>query len=152
MNRSLRLTSIRVSPQPRTTRSSFLTSALSPFLGPSPYLPSWLNPNPHPAHTLEDILMTTRNMVNHLDAFGVFNMARVDVRLEPRRGGDEDEVEMVLGLKEMGRLYLKAGTEIGGNEGGGVSTGLHSQHRTWAEGRTSLRRSGTSLEEPRRSK
>lgn len=48
-------------------------------------------------------------------------MDRIGVRLEPKRGGDPDEVEMVLGLKERGRLFFKAGTEVGGGEGGGVS-------------------------------
>jgi len=43
------------------------------------------------------------------------------VRLENKRGGDSDEVELVLALKERGRLFLKAGTEVGGGEGGGVS-------------------------------
>lgn len=37
-----------------------------------------------------------------------------------------DEVELVLGLKERGRLFLKAGTEVGGGEGGGVSLWVHS--------------------------
>lgn len=40
------------------------------------------------------------------------------------RGGDVDEVELVLGLRERGRLFLKAGTEVGGGEGGGVSNSL----------------------------
>jgi len=43
------------------------------------------------------------------------------VRLENKRGGDPDEVELVLALKERGRFFLKAGTEVGGGEGGGVS-------------------------------
>ena len=43
------------------------------------------------------------------------------MRLQPVRGGDVDEVELVLALKERGRLFLKAGTEVGGGEGGGVS-------------------------------
>lgn len=48
-------------------------------------------------------------------------MQRSRVRLEHKRGGDDDEVELVLGLRERGRLFLKAGTEVGGGEGGGVS-------------------------------
>jgi len=30
-------------------------------------------------------------------------------------------VDLVLGLREKGRLFLKGGTEIGGGEGGAVS-------------------------------
>jgi len=48
-------------------------------------------------------------------------MQRTGVRLEHTPGGDEDEVELVLGLRERGRMFLKAGTEVGGGEGGGVS-------------------------------
>lgn len=48
-------------------------------------------------------------------------MNRSGVRLEHKRGGDDDEVELVLRLHERGRLFLKAGTEVGGGEGGGVS-------------------------------
>jgi outer membrane protein insertion porin family len=60
-------------------------------------------------------------MVAHLDKFGVWDMDRVGIQLAPVRGGDADEVEMMLSLRERGRLFLKAGTEVGGGEGGGVS-------------------------------
>lgn len=49
-------------------------------------------------------------------------MDRAGVRLAPVRGGDEDEVELLLALRERGRLFLKAGTEVGGGEGGGNVT------------------------------
>ncbi|ORY31035.1 surface antigen-domain-containing protein, partial [Naematelia encephala] len=124
MNRPLRLTSIRLSPPPPTTRSTFLRSLLNPFLTPpSPHLPAWLNPSPIQPTTLQEILLSTRAMVGHLDKFGIFDMDRVGVRFEPVRGGDEDEVEMVLALRERGRLFLQAGTEVGGGEGGGNVTG-----------------------------
>jgi outer membrane protein insertion porin family len=50
------------------------------------------------------------------------------VRLENKRGGDQDEVELVLALKERGRFFLKAGTEVGGGEGGGVSWNAWTGH------------------------
>jgi outer membrane protein insertion porin family len=120
MDRPLRLSSIRLHPAPPTTRSSFLNSLLSPFLSPSS-LPQWLNPAPPPPKTLHEVLLSTRALVAHLDKFGVFDLDQSSVRLENKRGGDADEVELVLGLKERGRLFLKAGTEVGGGEGGGVS-------------------------------
>lgn len=49
-------------------------------------------------------------------------MSQLRVRLEPAPSGAEDEVSLVLGLKEKGRLFLKAGTEVGGGEGGGNIT------------------------------
>lgn len=119
----MRLSSIRLSPSPPISRSSFLNSLLSPFITPStsPFIPSWLNPAPPPPRTLHEILFSTRALVAHLDRFGVYNMEESAVRLETKQGGDPDEVELVLGLKERGRFFLKAGTEVGGNEGGGVS-------------------------------
>ncbi|UOH82126.1 hypothetical protein LQV05_004817 [Cryptococcus neoformans] len=123
MERPLRLTSIRLAPPPPTTRSSFTSALLSPFLSkPHPSIPSWLHPAPPPPITLHQILLTTRTLVQHVDKFGVYDMDHSGVRLEPRRGGDPDEVELVLALREKGRLFLKAGTEIGGGEGGGNVT------------------------------
>ncbi|WWD21438.1 hypothetical protein CI109_105923 [Kwoniella shandongensis] len=123
MERPLRLTSIRLAPPPSTTRSSFLSSLLSPFLTPaSPHTPSFLHNAPPPPQNLHEILLTTRALVQHLDKFGIYDMDRAGIRMEPKRGGDPDEVEMVLRLKEKGRLFLKAGTEVGGGEGGGNVT------------------------------
>lgn len=45
--------------------------------------------------------------MQHVDKFGVYDMDHSGVRLEPRRGGDPDEVELVLALREKGRLFLK---------------------------------------------
>ncbi|OCF37405.1 mitochondrial protein [Kwoniella heveanensis BCC8398] len=123
MDRPLRLTSIRLAPTLKTTRPSFLSAALSPFLAPpSTETPSFLNPAPPPPRNLHEILRSTKALVSHLDQFGVYDMERAGIRFEPRRGGDPDEVEMVLALREKGRLFLKAGTEVGGGEGGGNAT------------------------------
>ncbi|ORX38854.1 surface antigen-domain-containing protein [Kockovaella imperatae] len=123
MDRPLRLTSIRLVPPPPTTRTNFLASLISPFLAPpSPHLPPWLHVAPPPPRTLHEVLLTTRAMMQHIDKFGVFDMEKSGVRLENRRGGDDDEVELVLSLRERSRLFLKAGTEVGGGEGGGNIT------------------------------
>ncbi|KAI9636477.1 putative mitochondrion protein [Dioszegia hungarica] len=123
MDRPLRLTSIRLSPAPPVSRTSFLQSLLSPFLSSSSsqssWVPKWLSPAPT---TLHDVLLSTKALVAHLDRFGVYDMERSSVKLQPVRGGDLDEVELVLGLRERGRLFLKAGTEVGGGEGGGNIT------------------------------
>ena len=124
LSRPLRLTSIRLHPSPPTTRSSFLNSLLCPFVG-NTNLPSWLNPAPPPPQTLHEVLLSTRALVSHLDRFGIFDMDNSAVRLENKRGGDNDEVELVLALKERGRFFLKAGTEVGGGEGGGVRQNAH---------------------------
>ena len=80
-----------------------------------------MHPAPPPPKNLHEILLTTKALVQHIERFGIYDMDRCGVRLEPRRGGEADEVELVLALREKGRLFLKAGTEVGGGEGGGVS-------------------------------
>ncbi|RXK37485.1 mitochondrial protein [Tremella mesenterica] len=124
MHRPLRLSSIRLSPQPSSTRTSYLNSLLSPFISPShhPWMPKWLYPAPPPPGTLHEVLLTTRALMHHLDKIGIFDVGQSGVRLEPKRGGEEDEVELVLALKERSRLFFKAGTEVGGGEGGGTVT------------------------------
>ncbi|WWC59344.1 uncharacterized protein I303_101896 [Kwoniella dejecticola CBS 10117] len=122
MNRPLRLTSIRLAPPPKTTRPGFLNSLLSPFISSSSSKPSFLNPAPPAPTNLHEILLSTKSLIAHLNEFGIYDMDRVGVRFEPKRGGDADEVEMVLRLREKGRLFLKAGTEVGGGEGGGNVT------------------------------
>ncbi|WVR04592.1 hypothetical protein IAU60_001600 [Kwoniella sp. DSM 27419] len=124
MDRPLRLTSIRLAPPPKSTRPSFLSSLLSPFVSsPSPSRPAFLHPAPPQPQNLHEILLTTKALVAHLDQFGIYDMEHCGIRFEPKRGGDPDEVEMVLRLREKGRLFLKAGTEVGGGEGGGNVTG-----------------------------
>jgi hypothetical protein len=121
MDRPLNLSAIRLAPPPPTTRSSFLNAIHTPFLsGPHRYLPSFLHPAPPPPRTLHEILLSIRALTLHLDQFGIFDMNQLGVRLEHKPGGEEDEVVLALALKEKSRFYLKAGTEIGGGEGGGV--------------------------------
>lgn len=120
MDRPMKLTSIRVSPSPPTTRRDFLSNMLKPFLGAT--WPSWLYSTPPAPETLHEVLLSTKYMIQHIDQLGVFDMERARVRLEPAPSGNPDEVEMVLSLRERGRLFLKAGTEFGGNEGGGNVT------------------------------
>ncbi|WRT64839.1 uncharacterized protein IL334_001775 [Kwoniella shivajii] len=123
MDRLLRLSSIRLSPPPKTTRPGFLNSALSPFISSSSsFLPSFFHRAPPPPQNLHEILLSTKSLVTYLNEFGIYDMDRVGVRFETKRGGDPDEIEMVLSLKEKGRLFLKAGTEVGGGEGGGNVT------------------------------
>lgn len=120
MGAPLRLTSIRLAPPPPTTRTGFLSTLLSPFLGPS-RLPDWVTGAPPPPESLHEILLSTKALVQHIDQLNVFDMERVGIRLEPSPSGNPADVEMLLTLREKGRLFLKAGTEFGSNEGGGVS-------------------------------
>jgi outer membrane protein insertion porin family len=135
MDHPLHLSSIRIPNPPPNTRPSFLNSLISPFVSPASsrhsFLPSFISPAPpftssstedpsqRPPQTLREILVTTRTLVNHLRQFDIF-YDQIDVKLEPARGGAIGDVDMVLGLRERGRLFFKGGTEIGGGEGGAV--------------------------------
>jgi outer membrane protein insertion porin family len=73
-------------------------------------------------------------LTTHLRRFDIFQ-DQIDVKLEPARGGVIGDVDLVLGIREKGRVFLKAGTEVGGGEGGFVSyfpkgnrVGLTSRH------------------------
>ncbi|BEJ09833.1 hypothetical protein CcaverHIS641_0607480 [Cutaneotrichosporon cavernicola] len=120
MERPMRVTSIRLSPPPPTTRRDFIDAMLRPFLQPT--WPAWLYGVPPKGETLHEVLLSTKYMLAHIDQLGVFDAAHTGVRLEPSPSGNPDEIELVLSLRERGRLFLKAGTEFGGNEGGGNVT------------------------------
>ncbi|WOO83756.1 SAM50-like protein SPAC17C906 [Vanrija pseudolonga] len=121
MGAPLRLTSIRLAPPPPTTRTGFLSTLLAPFLGGS-RLPDCVTGAPPPPQSLHEILLSTKALVQHIDQLNVFDMERVGIRLEPSPSGNPADVEMLLTLREKGRLFLKAGTEFGSNEGGGNVT------------------------------
>lgn len=137
MDHPLHLSSIRIPNPPRNTRPGFLDSLISPFLSPSStILPSFLNPAPtfhatstssfsstaeqRPPQTLHEILLTSKTLASHLRSFDIFAQD-IDISLEPARGGALGDVDLVLGVRERGRLFFKGGTEVGGGEGGAVS-------------------------------
>jgi outer membrane protein insertion porin family len=74
-----------------------------------------------PPKTLHEILYTTKMLTTHLRRFDIFQ-DQIDVKLEPAKGGVIGDVDLVLGIREKGRVFLKAGTEVGGGEGGFVSS------------------------------
>ena len=127
MDHPLHISSIRIPNPPRITRSGFLNALTSPFISrPSTSSLSipWLNPAtssgaPNPPQTLHEILLTTKAMAAHLRAFDIFH-DDIDVKFQPAEGGAVGDVDLVLAVREKGRLFLKGGTEIGGGEGGAV--------------------------------
>jgi outer membrane protein insertion porin family len=123
MERPLRLASIRFTPLPSHTRPGFLSALMTPFLSPpSPHLPAFLNPAPlqDSPKSLHEILITTKGIVEHLRRFDTFH-EDIKVELRPKRGAEEGDLELCLGLREKGRVMIKAGTEVGAGEAGGVS-------------------------------
>jgi len=136
MDHPLHISSIRIPNPPRITRSGFLNALTSPFISrPSTSSLSipWLNPAtssgaPNPPQTLHEILLTTKAMAAHLRAFDIFH-DDIDVKFQPAEGGAVGDVDLVLAVREKGRLFLKGGTEIGGGEGGAVSTAARRSSR-----------------------
>jgi outer membrane protein insertion porin family len=137
MDHPLHISSIRIPNPPKVTRPGFLSSLISPFISPistSSLSIPWLNPAiapistqgstsataPHPPQTLHDILLTTKALTAHLRKFDIFH-DDIEVKFQPAEGGAVGDVDMILGVREKGRLFLKGGTEIGGGEGGAVS-------------------------------
>jgi outer membrane protein insertion porin family len=137
MDHPLHISSIRIPNPPRVTRPGFLSSLISPFISPtstSSLSIPWLNPaissaslegpaeahSSRPPETLHEILVTTKALTAHLRKFDIFH-DDIEVKFQPAEGGAVGDVDMILGIREKGRLFLKGGTEIGGGEGGAVS-------------------------------
>lgn len=130
MDHPLHISSIRIAPASAThTRRSFLSSLISPFISkPSDSALSipWINPavssgSPTPPTTLHETLLATKALTAHLRSFDIFH-DEMDVKIQPAEFGAIGDVDLVLALREKGRLFLKGGTEIGGGEGGANAT------------------------------
>lgn len=91
------------------TRASFLAALLKPALSTTP-------------ETLGDLLHLTQATQRALAPWGIFK--QIDVRLETPQSllAEKGAVDLVMDVKESGRLMLKSGTEVGQGEGSAVST------------------------------
>lgn len=127
MDRPLRLAAIRFAPQPTTTRAGFLNGLTTPFLAPRGFaLPAFMNPAPlaDAPQSLQEVLITTKAFVEHLRRFQIFD-ENVTVELRPKRGGDEGEVELCVGLREVKRKQLYTGASASTDESEVVSPLIH---------------------------
>jgi outer membrane protein insertion porin family len=97
------------------TRASFLSSLLNPLLSSSP-------------QTLGDLLHLTQSAQRALAPWGIFK--QIDVRLEQAQSllAEKGAVDLVVDVKEAGRLMLKSGTEVGQGEGSAVSSIVGLRH------------------------
>lgn len=93
------------------TRASFLAALLKPALA-------------HAPETLGDVLHLTQASQRALAPWGLFK--RIDVRIEQPQSllAEKGAVDVVVDVKESGRLMLKSGTEVGQGEGSAVSPHL----------------------------
>jgi outer membrane protein insertion porin family len=89
------------------TRASFLAALLKPSLATTP-------------ETLGDLLRLTQATQQALAPWGIFK--QIDVRLETPQSllAEKGAVDLVVDVKESGRLMLKSGTEVGQGEGSAV--------------------------------
>jgi hypothetical protein len=107
IERPARIASVRVVGATQT-RSSFLSSLVTPYLSPTPT-------------SLKSILDATRGMSHILNESGLFR--KLDARLEKSRSpwARDQDYDIVFGVKERGRFWANTSTEVGNGEGSAVS-------------------------------
>ncbi|KAL8276648.1 hypothetical protein RQP46_010916 [Phenoliferia psychrophenolica] len=125
----LRLNAIRVIGASHT-RPSFLRSLFTPFL-PSVPSHSYLSP-PSPSsddkdkdrkpQTLRSLLNTTRNLSGLLNQFDIFSEVDASLEASPSVLAENDDVDIVLRVKEASRYFLRTATDIGDGEGNATAT------------------------------
>lgn len=118
----LRLNAIRIVGA-RTTRSSFLSNLVAPYL---PTLPpaSYLSTEPPPAgpsQTLRSVLGTAREVSGLFSKFDIFKEVDASLEASPSILAEAEDVDIVIRVKEAPRFFLRTATDIGDGEGSAVS-------------------------------
>ncbi|KAI5474364.1 asparaginyl-trna synthetase [Pseudohyphozyma bogoriensis] len=97
------------------TRASFLASVLSPYL-PSLPSPSYSTSAPAtPSQSLRSILHTSREVDGKLAQFGIFNDIQTTVVKSPSVLAEDDDVDIVVNVKEAGGKRLAFNADVGGD-------------------------------------
>lgn len=120
LDSTFRLNAIRVVGA-KATRPSFLASILAPHL---PSLPpaSYLSASSHSTstQTLRSLLNTTREVSGLLSAFDIFSEIDAGLEKSPSVLAEDEDVDIVLRVKEASRYFLRTATDIGDGEGNAV--------------------------------
>ncbi|SGY73837.1 BQ5605_C005g03321 [Microbotryum silenes-dioicae] len=123
----LRLNSIRIVGA-KTTRSSFLSSLVAPFL-PEIAPPSYLQAEPtsrptssDPPQTLASLLNTTRELSTLLSQFDIFRQIDAALEQSPSVLAEPGDVDIVLRVKEAPKYFLRTATDVGDGEGSATAT------------------------------
>ncbi|SCV69185.1 BQ2448_2205 [Microbotryum intermedium] len=126
----LRLNSIRIVGA-KTTRSSFLSSLVAPFL-PEIAPPSYLQSEPTspskqhisspPPQTLASLLNTTRDLSSLLSQFDIFRDIDAGLEQSPSVLAEPGDVDIVLRVKEAPKYFLRTATDVGDGEGSATAT------------------------------
>ncbi|CEQ39372.1 SPOSA6832_00887 [Sporobolomyces salmonicolor] len=123
----LRLNSIRFLGA-KTTRPSFLSQLVAPYLTPLPP-PSFLSssfPSPPPPsqQTLRTLLKTTRDLTATLEKFDIFRPGSIEAGLVQSESvlSGPDEVDLVFSVKEQPKYFLRTATDVGDGEGSATAT------------------------------
>lgn len=129
----LRLNAIRIVGT-QHTRSSFLGRVASPHLYPSSApsssffsKASSIDSETRTTSTLRDVLRKTRDLTDTLEKFDIFS--EVEAGLESSRGilADEQDVDLVVKVKEASRYFVRTATDVGDGEGNAVSAALFAE-------------------------
>ncbi|EIN09167.1 mitochondrial protein [Punctularia strigosozonata HHB-11173 SS5] len=108
LERPARIASVRVVGA-TNTRPAFLSSLVAPYLSPTPT-------------SLRSVLDATRGMSHILTETGLFRT--LDARLEKSRSpfARDQDVDVVIGVRERGRFWANTSTEVGNGEGSASAT------------------------------
>ncbi|GAA6064252.1 hypothetical protein JCM10212_006401 [Sporobolomyces blumeae] len=123
----LRLNSIRFLGA-TSTRPSFLSRIVAPYLAPLPN-PSFLSqsfpaPPPPSQQTLRSLLRTTREVTETLEKFDMFRPGSIEPTLVKSDSvlAHPDEVDLVFNVKEQSKYFLRTATDVGDGEGNATGT------------------------------
>lgn len=130
----LRLNSIRILGA-TSTRTGFLSSVTSPYLSSSTtptssYLSSLLSAFQSEeatptTSTLRDVLRKTRNLTDDLGKFDIFSSVEAGLEGSPSVWADEEDVDLVIKVKEASKYYVRTATDVGDGEGSAVGVQSH---------------------------
>lgn len=101
---------------PTRTRSSFLGSLINPHLASE-------GPN-----TLEGVLHRLTGITNTLHRADIFADITASVERSRAVQAGQDDVDLVLKVRDKSRLFLKGATETGNGEGSAVRRSLLKSH------------------------
>lgn len=121
----LRLNAIRIVGA-RTTRSSFLSNLVAPYLPtlpPASYLSTEIPP-PGPPQSLRTVLGTAREVSGLFSKFDIFKEVDASLEASPSVLAEAEDVDIVIRVKEAPRFFLRTATDIGDGEASAVSFGV----------------------------
>ena len=99
----------------KNTRTSFLARITAPYLNSS--APSQ---GESITETLRNVLQKTRDLTDQLERYDIFSEVEAGLESSPGVLADDQDVDLIIKVKEASRYYLKTATDVGDGEGSAV--------------------------------